>query len=99
MCVVGEPLAQHLQQAGLAHAGIAGNERDLSSTVFDVLPQVEQQADLLLPPYERGQRAGIGEVQTTSHAAGAYRAEELHGLGHALQLVASQIFEDEDPGH
>ena len=58
MRLVADPLAERRQNARLANARLARDERDLTFALARLPPAVEEQGHLMLAPYERRQALG-----------------------------------------
>ncbi len=85
-----DPLGQRLGKAGLAHAGLAGNQHNPSAAGLRLCPAAEQQLHLLVAADQRRD----GPVQCHEPAFGRARAQHLphrHLLGEALKGDVAEI--------
>ena len=78
-----EPQAKLLDEARLADAGLADNQRELALASHRPLPAPAQEVELLLAPDERSKGAGA----EAPAAARAHDAKEVDRLGDALELM------------
>lgn len=92
-----QPLAQHVDQARLAHARLALEQHHLSAPLLDLRPALDQQRELRFAADQRRQPGGGGELQAGLHAARLQHAVRSHGFGDALEGLRAEVLEHEEP--
>ena len=83
--------AKLLDEAGLADAGLADDERDLALASRRALPLPAEEIELLLAPDERGE----GARAAAPPAAPSHDPEQRRRLGRVFQEMRAAILRDE----
>ena len=81
----GHVFLQHLHQARFANAGFTAEQYHLPEAVLDLRPALQQQADFLLPPHQRGPSGAAGSFQATARHTLIQHAVDHQRLGLAFQ--------------
>ena len=91
----GDTLAQVLQEARLADAGLTGEQDDLPHTLAGPAPAVEQQAEIVLAPDQGRQVLPVESLEPALGRAGRHYPEGSDRVSKAGDLLRSQVREVE----
>ena len=86
-----------VEQAGLAHPGLANDRHDLAVAGAGALQGLAQGLELCLPPDETGEPTGRQRLQARPGGAGSDELEHLHGVRQPLDRNGAQRFDLHEP--
>src|SRR5215510_11876009 len=84
-------LFQHLHQAGLADAGLAAKQDDLSGSRLGLRPALSQEPNLLLAAHQWGQSGGDRYLKAALHATLPQHLVDRDRGGNALERVKAEV--------
>src|SRR6516164_1491140 len=91
MRLAAEAPFQRRGDAGLADAGLAGDQHDLTVSRLGAHPAPQQQVDFLLTPDQRGQGRAAQRLEAARDGARTQYLPSRHRRGDALDLDAAEI--------
>src|SRR5918995_1402814 len=94
---VGQALDQAPGEARFADAGLAREEHDLAVAVLGPGPALEQDAELVLAPDQRGEMLAMQRLEAALGAALAFDPPGREGLGEALEAERTEVGQLEQP--
>jgi hypothetical protein len=82
---VGVCRSQHLHQARFANTRLAAEQHHLADPLLDLRPALQEQADCLRAPHQRGQPRGTDCLQATAGRALIQHAIDRQRLGETFE--------------
>jgi hypothetical protein len=92
---VAELLAQRTDDAGLAHAGLAGEENHLPLACLRGSPAIEQQGDFVLASDQRGEARSVHRLETALEATLPQYAPHRHRLAKSFHGAIAAVLKFE----